>query len=79
MVCDSHEEKRPSIQAGADPNAEDEEGSKAIQAAASAGHKDIVEHLLPLTTPIAGKDWTLESLLAENASVAPSSHSDAKV
>jgi len=49
-------------QGGADANAEDAGGQKAIHAAAAEQHRDIVELLLPQTTPDDDNaaDWTVD-------------------
>ena len=51
------------MQAGADPNAEDEAGARPIDAAASMQESGVVELLLPLTTPAPTGDWTVPWLL----------------
>ena len=57
------------LQAGADPNAEDaDSGAKPIHAAASAGNAEVVQHLLPLTKPREGEDWSVEGLMADTSS-----------
>ena len=59
------------IQGGADPNAKEQNMSaRPIDAAAAAQHRDIVEMLLPCTTPGEGAEWTADSLLAEAAAEA---------
>jgi len=54
-------------QGGADANAEDAGGQKAIHAAAAEQHRHIVELLLPQTTPHADNaaDWTVEGVIQE--------------
>ena len=54
-------------QGGADANAEDAGGQKAIHAAAAEKHRDIVELLLPQTTPDDDNaaDWTVEGVIQE--------------
>ena len=54
-------------QGGADANAEDAGGQKAIHAAAAEKHRDIVALLLPHTTPDDDNaaDWTVEGVIHE--------------
>jgi len=54
-------------QGGADANAEDAGGQKAIHAAAAEQHRDIVELLLPQTTPDDDNaaDWTVDGVIQE--------------
>ena len=59
------------MQAGADPNAEDEAGARPIDAAASMQERGVVELLLPVTRPAASGDWTVQWLL-EHAEPPPS-------
>ena len=59
------------MQAGADPDAEDEAGARPIDAAASMQERGVVELLLPVTTPAASGDWTVQWLL-EHAEPPPS-------
>ncbi|KAL9250383.1 Ankyrin repeat and SOCS box protein 3-like protein [Drosera capensis] len=50
--------------AGADPNVADEDGQKPIQVAAAGGNREIVEVLLPLTSPIKSvHEWTVDGIL----------------
>ena len=60
-------------QAGANPDAEDETGSKPIHAAAAAGNESVVRLLLPRTQPGEGQKWTVEDLLADSSSLETSS------
>ncbi|CAM6102002.1 unnamed protein product [Calypogeia fissa] len=51
--------------AGANSNVTDEDGSTPIQAAAIGGHRNVVELLLPLTTPLKSvPDWTVDGLMS---------------
>ncbi len=54
-------------QGKADPNAEDAGGQKPIHAAAAEQHRDVVELLLPLTTPDADNtaNWSVDSVIQE--------------
>lgn len=59
------------LQGGADPDAKEENlSARPIDAAAAAQHRDIVEMLLPCTTPAEGAEWTVDSLMAEAAAAA---------
>ena len=59
------------LQGGADPDAKEENlSARPIDAAAAAQHRDIVEMLLPCTTPAEGAEWRVDSLMAEAAAVA---------
>jgi hypothetical protein len=62
-----------SVQAGADPNTEDEAGARPIDAAASTRERAVVELLLPVTKPAPSGDWTASWLLehAERAAQVP--------
>ncbi|KAL1561868.1 hypothetical protein AAHA92_04518 [Salvia divinorum] len=52
------------LQAGADPNAIDEDGLKPVQVAASRGNKVAVEILLPVTAPIESiPKWSIDGIL----------------
>ncbi|XP_047948377.1 uncharacterized protein LOC125194283 [Salvia hispanica] len=52
------------LQAGADPNAIDEDGLKPVQVAASRGNKVAVEILLPVTAPIESiPEWSIDGIL----------------
>ena len=55
------------MQGGADANAEDAGGQKAIHAAAAEQHQGIVELLLPLTAPDADSPhaWTVDGIIQE--------------
>lgn len=55
------------MQAGADPNAEDGGGQKAIHAAAAEQHRDVVELLLPITSPDSdnASNWTVDGIIEE--------------
>ena len=55
------------MQAGADPNAEDSGGQKAIHAAAAEQHRDVVELLLPKTSPDSdnASNWTVDGIIEE--------------
>ena len=55
------------LQAGADANAEDGGGQKAIHAAAAEQHRAIVELLLPKTSPYSDNafDWTVDGIIEE--------------
>lgn len=53
----------PAMQAGADPNAEDQAGARPIDAAACVGERRVVELLLPITEPSASGEWTADWLL----------------
>ncbi len=65
MVCT--DPKSCIAQGGADANAEDAGGQKAIHAAAAEQHRDIVELLLPQTTPDDDNaaDWTVDGVIQE--------------
>eukprot|EP00270_Netrium_digitus_P003641 TRINITY_DN14307_c0_g1_i1.p1 TRINITY_DN14307_c0_g1~~TRINITY_DN14307_c0_g1_i1.p1 ORF type:complete len:642 (+),score=208.09 TRINITY_DN14307_c0_g1_i1:218-2143(+) len=59
------------LAAGADPDQTDDEGARPIQAAASQGFREIVEVLLPVTTPdptmvaeLGG--WTVDALMEQS-------------
>ncbi|CAL8467241.1 g6777 [Coccomyxa elongata] len=59
------------LKGGANPNAKEQNMSaRPIDAAAVAQHREIVEMLLPCTTPAEGAEWTADSLLAEAAAEA---------
>ena len=59
------------FQGGANPDAtEDNSPTRPIDAAAAAQHREIVEMLLPCTTPAEGGNWTADSLLLKAAAVA---------
>lgn len=52
------------LKAGADPNATDEDGQKAVEVAATRGNRGAVEILLPLTTPVPSvPDWTIDGII----------------
>ncbi|PIN26606.1 26S proteasome regulatory complex, subunit PSMD10 [Handroanthus impetiginosus] len=52
------------LQAGADPNAADEDGMKPIHVAAARGNRAIVEILFPVTSPLADvTDWSIDGIL----------------
>ncbi|KAK6163138.1 hypothetical protein DH2020_002979 [Rehmannia glutinosa] len=52
------------LQAGADPNAIDEDGWKPIQVAAARGNKVAVEVLFPVTSAVASiPDWSIDGIL----------------
>lgn len=55
------------LQAGANPNAEDGGGRKAIHAAAAEQHREIVELLLPKTSPDSDNalNWTVDGIINE--------------
>ena len=55
------------LQAGADANAEDGGGQKAIHAAAAEQHRPIVELLLPKTSPDSdnASNWTVNGIIEE--------------
>ena len=55
------------LQAGADANAEDGGGQKAIHAAAAEQHRPIVELLLPKTSPDSdnASNWTVDGIIEE--------------
>ncbi|KAM0893786.1 hypothetical protein ACQ4PT_024892 [Festuca glaucescens] len=50
--------------AGGDPNTTDDDGLKPIQVAALRDNLEVVEHLLPLTSPIPGvSNWTVDGIV----------------
>uniref|UniRef100_A0ACD6AMH3 Uncharacterized protein n=2 Tax=Avena sativa TaxID=4498 RepID=A0ACD6AMH3_AVESA len=52
------------LQAGGDPNTSDDDGFKPIQVAALRDNLEVVEHLLPLTSPIPGvSNWTVDGIV----------------
>ncbi|MQL78698.1 hypothetical protein Taro_011133 [Colocasia esculenta] len=52
------------LEAGADPNAEDEDGLKPIQTAALRSNREAVKIFLPLTTPIQNVvDWSVDAVI----------------
>ncbi|GFP99769.1 ankyrin-1, partial [Phtheirospermum japonicum] len=52
------------LQAGADPNAIDEDGWKPIQVAAARGNKVVIEILFPVTSALASvPDWSVDGIL----------------
>lgn len=52
------------LQAGGDPNTSDDDGLKPIQVAALRNNLEVVEHLLPLTSPIPGvSNWTVDGIV----------------
>ena len=55
------------MQGGADANAEDVGGQKPIHAAAAEQHREIVELLLPLTSPDQdnASNWTVDGIIQE--------------
>ena len=61
-------------QAGADPEAKEHSGQRAISVAAGAQQREIVELLLPHTAPEEGQEWTADALMELSASAAHQSH-----
>nr|GMD40259.1 ankyrin-1 isoform X1 [Ipomoea batatas] len=52
------------LQAGADPNASDEDGMKPIQVAAARGNRAAVELLFPVTSQVQGvSEWNVDGLI----------------
>lgn len=52
------------LQAGGDPNTSDDDGFKPIEVAALRDNLEVVEHLLPLTSPIPGvSNWTVDGIV----------------
>ena len=51
------------MQAGADADAEEQGGARPIEAAASAQQRDVVELLLPHTSPRKGVQWTVDAVM----------------
>ena len=51
------------LQAGADADAKEQGGARPIDAAASAQQRDVVELLLPCTTPSKGAKWTAGAVM----------------
>lgn len=51
------------LQAGGDADAKEEGGARPIDAAASAQQREVVELLLPCTSPREGIDWTVDALI----------------
>lgn len=58
------------VQAGADPDAKDDSGTKPIMAAAATGCREVVETLLPLTQAVAGlEEWSAVAIMDSQAPV----------
>ena len=55
------------MQAGADPNTKEPAGNRAIDVAASAQQRDVVELLLPRTSPSKEGDWTVDAVMERGA------------
>ncbi|KAK3141007.1 hypothetical protein QOZ80_5AG0408850 [Eleusine coracana subsp. coracana] len=52
------------LKAGVDPNASDDDGLKPIQIAALSNNREVVELLLPLTSPIPGvSNWSVDGII----------------
>ena len=62
------------LQAGADPEAKEHSGQRAIDVAAGARQIKIVELLLPHTAPGDGQKWSVDALMELAASAAHQSH-----
>uniref|UniRef100_A0A0E0KXG6 Serine/threonine-protein kinase BSK1-like TPR repeats domain-containing protein n=1 Tax=Oryza punctata TaxID=4537 RepID=A0A0E0KXG6_ORYPU len=58
------------LKAGSDPNACDDDGLKPIQVAALRNNREVVELLLPLTSPIPGvSSWSIDGIIEYTKSV----------
>ncbi|KAF0924190.1 hypothetical protein E2562_008487 [Oryza meyeriana var. granulata] len=58
------------LKAGSDPNACDDDGLKPIQVAALRNNREVVELLLPLTSPIPGvSNWSIDGIIEYTKSV----------
>ena len=55
------------MQAGSDPNTKEPAGNRAIDVAASAQKRDIVELLLPCTSPSKEGEWTVDAVMERGA------------
>ena len=62
------------LQAGADPGAKEQSGQRAIDVAAGAQQREVVELLLPRTAPEEGQEWSADALMERAASAAPQDH-----
>ena len=61
------------LQAGADAEAKEQSGQRAIDVAAGARQREVVELLLPRTAPEEGQEWSIDALMER---AAPAAHQD---
>ena len=75
MLCGACVQTCPAnLQAGADAEAKEQSGQRAIDVAAGARQREVVELLLPRTAPEEGQEWSADGLMERAASAAHLDH-----